>query len=242
MTGLIVPPGQGRKLITKAQEVTFKATKDHGSSLSVFEVVVPPGFDVGAHVHHDAQEFFYVLEGELELLAFEPERRTEDSWHRWTSPDGDRITSATEGAFMFVPPGTPHAFRNASDKPARMLFQCYPSPYHEFYFEEIAEIWQAGGTIDQEAVERMRRRYDVHQLTPLRYEPPTREPAVAPVPEPAVASVPEPAATAPVTGPGPGPGSGSGSAAAPATAPAVAPVVPPVSSPVSSPRAAGRGA
>lgn len=111
MTGLIVPPGQGRKLITKAQEVTFKATKDHGSSLSVFEVVVPPGFDVGAHVHHDAQEFFYVLEGELELLAFEPERRTEDSWHRWTSPDGDRITAATEGAFMFVPraPRTPSA-------------------------------------------------------------------------------------------------------------------------------------
>ncbi len=57
-----------------------------------------------------------------------------------------------------------------------MLFQCYPSPYHEFYFEEIAEIWQAGGTIDQEAVERMRRRYDVHQLTPLRYEPPPANP------------------------------------------------------------------
>jgi quercetin dioxygenase-like cupin family protein len=240
MTGLIVPPGQGRKLITKAQEVTFKATKDHGSSLSVFEVVVPPGFDVGAHVHHDAQEFFYVLEGELELLAFEPERRTEDSWHRWTSPDGDRITAATEGAFMFVPPGTPHAFRNASDTPARMLFQCYPSPYHEFYFEEIAEIWQAGGTIDQEAVERMRRRYDVHQLTPLRYEPPAREPAPEPAaaPEPAVAAAPGSVpAPAPAAGPGPG------SAPAPATAPAVAPVVPsPVSSPVSSPRAAGRGA
>lgn len=231
MTGLIVPPGQGRKLITKAQEVTFKATKDHGSSLSVFEVVVPPGFDVGAHVHHDAQEFFYVLEGELELLAFEPERRTEDSWHRWTSPDGDRITAATEGAFMFVPPGTPHAFRNASDRPARMLFQCYPSPYHEFYFEEIAEIWQAGGTIDQEAVERMRRRYDVHQLTPLRYEPPAREPA--PAPEPAVAP-----AAAPVSGSAPAPAP----APSPATAPAVAPVVPPASSPVSSPRAAGRGA
>lgn len=250
MTGLIVPPGQGRKLITKAQEVTFKATKDHGSSLSVFEVVVPPGFDVGAHVHHDAQEFFYVLEGELELLAFEPERRTEDSWHRWTSPDGDRITAATEGAFMFVPPGTPHAFRNASDTPARMLFQCYPSPYHEFYFEEIAEIWQAGGTIDQEAVERMRRRYDVHQLTPLRYEPPAREPAPAPAPaaapEPAVAAAPEPAAapgSVPATAPAAGPGPGPGSAPALATAPAVAPVVPsPVSSPVSSPRAAGRGA
>ncbi|MFF6992670.1 cupin domain-containing protein [Streptomyces sp. NPDC010273] len=182
MTGLIVPPGQGRKLITKAQEVTFKATGAQGSTLSIFEVVVPPGFDVGAHVHHDAQEFFYVLEGELELLAFEPERRTEDSWHQWTSPQGDQIAQATEGAFMFVPPGTPHAFRNASSAPARMLFQCYPSPYHEFYFEEIAEIWAAGGQVDQQAVERMRRRYDVHQLTPLRFDPPDPTPGPGPVP------------------------------------------------------------
>lgn len=172
MTGVIVPPGEGRKLITKAQEVTFKATGAQGSAISVFEVVVPPGFDVGAHVHKDSQEFFYVLEGELQILAFEPTLRTGESWHDWQSPDGDKAVRATEGAFMFVPPGTPHAFRNASDEPARMLFQCYPSPYHELYFEEIAEIWAAGGPVDPEAVERMRRRYDVRQITPLRYQPP----------------------------------------------------------------------
>ncbi|MFD3933068.1 cupin domain-containing protein [Streptomyces sp. NPDC058614] len=171
MTGLILPPGQGRKLITKAQEVTFKATQAHGSSISIFEVVVPPGFDVGAHVHGDSQEFFYVLEGELQLLAFEPARRTETDWHEWESPDGDRAVLATEGACMFVPPGTPHAFRNASTRPARMLFQCYPSPVHELYFEEIAEIWAAGGT-DPDAIDRMRRRYDVSQITPQRYDPP----------------------------------------------------------------------
>ncbi|WP_328349261.1 cupin domain-containing protein [Streptomyces sp. NBC_00457] len=172
MTGLILPPGQGRKLITKAQEVTFKATEAHGSSISIFEVVVPPGFDVGAHVHSDAQEFFYVLEGELQLLAFEPITRTQESWHEWESPEGDRVVRATEGASMFVPPGTPHAFRNASDQPARMLFQCFPSPIHELYFDEIAEIWSAGGPPDAEAIEEMRRRYDVSQITPLRFDPP----------------------------------------------------------------------
>jgi quercetin dioxygenase-like cupin family protein len=171
MTGLILPPGGGRKLVTKAQEVTFKATKADGSSISIFEVVVPPGFDVGAHVHGDSQEFFYVLDGELELLAFEPVQRTGDSWHEWESAEGDRVVRATEGASMFVPPGVPHAFRNASNKPARMLFQCYPSPIHELYFDEMAEIWAAGG-VDPEAVEQMRQRYDVSQLTPQRYEPP----------------------------------------------------------------------
>ncbi|GGX93598.1 cupin domain-containing protein [Streptomyces fructofermentans] len=172
MSGLVLPPGQGRRLVTKAQEVTFKATGEHGSAVSIFEVVVPPGFDVGAHVHGDSQEFFYILEGELQVLAFEPTRRTGQSWHDWQSPAGERAVRATEGACMFVPPGTPHAFRNASDAPARMLFQCFPSPYHERYFEEIAEIWAAGGEVDPQAVEEMRARYDVSQITPLRYEPP----------------------------------------------------------------------
>ncbi|MEU6126848.1 cupin domain-containing protein [Streptomyces sp. NPDC047123] len=172
MTGLILPPGGGRKLITKAQEVTFKATHAHGSSISIFEVVVPPGFDVGAHVHENSQEFFYVLEGELQLLAFEPAERTEQNWHQWQSADGQGAVTATEGACMFVPPGTPHAFRNAGTAPARMLFQSYPSPDHEHYFEEIAEIWSRGTAVDPAAVEEMRERYDVSQITPLRYQPP----------------------------------------------------------------------
>ncbi|MET9735969.1 cupin domain-containing protein [Streptomyces sp. NPDC006458] len=177
MTDLIVPAGAGRKLVTPAQEVTFKATKEMGSSVSIFEVVVPPGFDVGAHVHGEAEEFFYVLDGELDLMAFEPVERTKDNWHNWQSPKGDRVIRAGEGSAMFVPPGTPHAFRNATDKPVRMLFQCFPSPVHEDYFEEIAEIWSRGKAVDAAAVEEMRRRYDVEQLTPLRYEPPVHLPS-----------------------------------------------------------------
>ncbi|TQJ37160.1 cupin domain-containing protein [Streptomyces sp. NBC_00080] len=182
MTDLILPPGTGRKLITPAQEVTFKATEAQGSSISIFEVVVPPGFDVGAHVHSHSQEFFYVLEGELDLLAFEPARRSQDTWHDWESPGGDRVVRAGEGACMFVPPGTPHAFRNATDKPARMLFQSYPSPDHELYFEEIAEIWSRGTSVDPAAVEEMRKRYDVSQITPLRYTPPAAAPAPSTLP------------------------------------------------------------
>jgi len=172
MSGLIVPPGQGRKLVTKAQEITFKVTAAHGAVMSCFEVVVPPGFDVGAHSHHRSQEFFYVLAGELDLLAFEPVRRTEEGWQDWESPDGDRVVRAGAGSCMFVPPGCPHAFRNATDKPARMLFQSYPSPDHERYFEEISEIFSAGRSVDPDAVQRLRDRYDVSQITPLRYGPP----------------------------------------------------------------------
>lgn len=172
MSGLIVPSGQGRRLVTDKQDVTFKVTGADGAVMSTFEVVVPPGFDVGAHMHRRSQEFFYVLEGELDLLAFEPKERT-DRWHDWESTAGDRVIRAGEGSCMFVPPGTPHAFRNATDKPARMLFQSHPAPDHELYFEEIVDIWRTGRTVDADAVRKLRDRYDIEQLTPLRFEPPT---------------------------------------------------------------------
>ncbi|MFD0207400.1 MULTISPECIES: cupin domain-containing protein [Saccharothrix] len=172
MDGLIVPPGQGRRLTTKAQDVTFKVTGADGSAMSTFEVVVPPGFDVGAHVHERTGEFFYILDGELELLAFEPVERKGDRWQDWESPNGDRVVRAGAGSCMFVPTNTPHAFRNPTDKPTRMLFQSYPAPDHERYFEEICEIFAAGDDVDPEAVQRLRDRYDVKQITPLRFEPP----------------------------------------------------------------------
>ena len=89
----------------------------------------------------------------------------------WVSPGGDRVVRASAGSCMFVPPGCPHAFRNATDKPARMLFQSYPAPDHEHYFEELCEIFSNGQVPDSHAVQELRDRYDVDQLTPLRYGP-----------------------------------------------------------------------
>ncbi|MET9912441.1 cupin domain-containing protein [Streptomyces sp. NPDC006476] len=170
--GLIIPPGQGRKFVTRAQEVTFKITGAHARAGSVFEVVVPPGFDVGAHVHSRSEEMFYVLDGELEVLAFEPERRTPDDWRDWRAADGRRPVRAGAGSCMFVPPGCPHAFSNRTESPTRMLFQSAPPPDHERYFEELLEIFDSGGTVDADAVLRLREKYDIDQITPLRYGEP----------------------------------------------------------------------
>jgi mannose-6-phosphate isomerase-like protein (cupin superfamily) len=169
MKGLVVPPGAGRKLITKAQEVTFKVTEADGAFASCFEVVVPPGFDVGAHTHGRAKEFFYILEGELDVCAFEPVARTGEGWQDWESADGDRVVRAGAGSCMFVPIGCPHAFRNPTDAPTRMVFQSYPTPDHERYFEELVEIFSQGPTVDPRTVADLRDRYDISQITPLHY-------------------------------------------------------------------------
>jgi oxalate decarboxylase/phosphoglucose isomerase-like protein (cupin superfamily) len=168
LDGLVVAPGEGRTLVTGAQEVTFKVTGERSMVGSLFEVVVPPGFDVGAHVHANSEELFYVLEGELDLLAFEPKERTPNDWRGWESPSGMRPVRGTPGTVAHVPPGCPHAFANPTDKEARMLFQASPPPAHERYFEELLEILSCDGPPDMAAIAELRAAYDIHQLTPLR--------------------------------------------------------------------------
>jgi quercetin dioxygenase-like cupin family protein len=172
VNGIVVPPGGGRTLITPAQEITFKVTGADGSSASVFEVVVPPGFDVGAHLHQHSEELFCVLEGELEIFAFEPEHYTAADWTNWESATGDRPVRAAAGSVAFVPQGCPHAFANRTSAPARVLFTVVPSPHHEVYFEQLAEIFAAPGAPDPEAIERLRRDYDITQFAPLRHHRP----------------------------------------------------------------------
>ncbi|AEW97390.1 MULTISPECIES: cupin domain-containing protein [Streptomycetaceae] len=178
LNGLVLPPGAGRRFVTPAHEVTFKVTGEHSAVGSVFEVVVPPGFDVGAHAHAHSEEVFYILEGELDLLAFEPRERTPHGWRSWQGPDGSTVVRAGPGSVAHVPPGCPHAFANPTDEPARMLFQSAPPPAHERYFEELLEILDGGGPPDPAAIAELRERYDIHQITPLRTD--ARAPAGRP--------------------------------------------------------------
>jgi oxalate decarboxylase/phosphoglucose isomerase-like protein (cupin superfamily) len=160
--------GHGRVIAGGALRATLKVGKSDGALASTFEIVVPPGFDVGAHVHSAAEELFYVLEGELDLLAFEPETRSGGDWHEWMSDSGQRFLRGGAGSLMFVPPGCPHAFANSSDQPARMLFQAAP-PGHEDYLDELAALLRAAnGRPDPAEVAELRRRYDIEQLTALR--------------------------------------------------------------------------
>jgi len=170
--GLLVPPGHGRTLRTTAQQVTFKVTGEHSRVASSFEVVVPPGFDVGAHLHTRSEELFYVLEGELDVMAFEPRVRSGDDWRHWESLDGRQVVRASPGTVIVVPPGCPHAFANPTDSAARMFFQASPPPDHERYFEELLALLDTGVAPDQAAIEELRIRYDIEQLTPLRHDHP----------------------------------------------------------------------
>lgn len=172
--GIMLASGEGQKIAGGGLDVSVKVTMDEPAFASTFEVVLPPGFDVGAHVHSHGQEVFYVVEGAIDVLAFEPVDRTIPDWHQWETSSGRRYLHGEPGAFLFVPENTPHAFANTTDKPAKMFFQSSVPGGHENYFEELSQLLKRSeGRPDPKEVATLRRRFDIEQLTALRDGPPS---------------------------------------------------------------------
>ena len=109
--GLVLPPGAGQRL--RGAGMTLKVGSEQSGKWSAFEADVSPGFDVGAHRHAEAEEIFYILEGELDLLAFEPRIRTAGDWTAWESAGGAKVVRGGPGSLMFVRPAarTPSPIR-----------------------------------------------------------------------------------------------------------------------------------
>jgi mannose-6-phosphate isomerase-like protein (cupin superfamily) len=87
----------------------------------------------GPHFHRTIAESFYILAGSVEIH------------------DGNDWVSTQAGAFVHVPAGGWHGFRNASDAPASMLIHFAPGAPREGYFETLA-AWARDGRPDDEAL------------------------------------------------------------------------------------------
>ena len=77
---------------------TLKATGDRtGDALAMVEFTHPPGFATPRHVHHTADEAFYVLEGAMRGHC------------------GDEMWRATAGSFVWLPRDVPHDYAVEGD-------------------------------------------------------------------------------------------------------------------------------
>ena len=160
-------PREGRLITGGALHATLKVAGGPNALASTFEIEVPAGYDVGAHVHTRGEEIFYIVDGTVDLLAFEPVDRSVGDWHDWVSADGRRYLRGGPGSLMHIPAGVPHAFANTASEPATLFFQSSPSG-HERYFEELAELLRSsGGRPDPSVVAVIRERHDIIQLTSL---------------------------------------------------------------------------
>lgn len=88
-----------------------------GGAYVLSEARVLPGGGPPPHIHHREDESFFVLEGEVTFQL------------------GDKKVVAKPGAFIQGPRGIPHAFKNESAKPARMLIFVTPPGFEKFMAE-----------------------------------------------------------------------------------------------------------
>jgi mannose-6-phosphate isomerase-like protein (cupin superfamily) len=117
----IVPPGGGRSLDLgnfQAEVLATSAQTDGEFSLLQTQSE-PPQFGPPLHLHRDAAEAFYVLEGEY-LMFIEDEQ-----------------THCPPGTFVYVPRATPHTFKVVSSGPGKKLNLFSPAAMTQF-FEELA--------------------------------------------------------------------------------------------------------
>jgi quercetin dioxygenase-like cupin family protein len=88
--------------------------RDTAGRYTLIDMYIPPGGGPPPH-RHDFEEMFTILDGEIELTF------------------RGAATVARAGETVNIPANAPHVFRNASDRPARLLCLCSPSGQEEFF-------------------------------------------------------------------------------------------------------------
>ncbi len=133
--------------------MTFKATgNETGGAFALVEQVGEPGTGAPPHIHHDEDEFFYVLEGEA-VFTF-----------------GDQTIKGRPGSFIFLPRDIMHTFQNVGTTPCRMLLGVTPAGFENF-FAEMGEPAPAmttppPGPPDMEKLMRLAKKYNNEILLP----------------------------------------------------------------------------
>ncbi|MDB5298127.1 MAG: cupin protein [Phycisphaerales bacterium] len=92
------------------------AGADTAGRYCLIDMHVPPGGGPPPH-RHDFEETFSVLDGEIDV-----------TFRGATTP-------VRAGETVHVPANAPHAFRNAADRPARLLCTCAPAGQEAFFLE-----------------------------------------------------------------------------------------------------------
>ena len=128
MSAIALLPGEGKSVTLGPNGigVVFKLySEDTGGQFALVEHPLPPGTLAQPHLHHNEDEFSYVLEGEV---AFQL---------------GEKVLYGTPGSLIAKPRGIWHAFWNQSASSARILEIISPGGFERF-FEEVAELFSDG--------------------------------------------------------------------------------------------------
>ena len=145
----VLQPGEGRLLDLGNFEAVVLA--DAPATSGAFTVLQtqgePSGFGPPLHVHRDAAEAFYVLEGTYRMHV------------------EDQQYLCAPGSFVYVPPNVVHTFVVVSEEPGKKLNLFSPAAMVGF-FEELAEA-EANGNATPERLTEISERNHMEVVGPV---------------------------------------------------------------------------
>ena len=143
----VLRSGEGRSIDLGVFSMTVKANSDETNGIfSLLEAEEPPHFGPPLHIHHDAAEAFYVLEGEYLMFL------------------DDREEVCPAGSFIFIPAGMRHGFRVGA-APSRKLVFYFPAAMIG-YFDDLSDaIGRA--EVDESLLADIARRHSMEVVGPV---------------------------------------------------------------------------
>lgn len=139
--------------------MNIKATgEDTGGAFALVDQLADPWVESPYHVHHNEDELFYVLEGEIDCISGE---------------NGEDHRRAGPGETVFLPRDIPHGFRVQGDEPCRMLILVAPAGVEGLWLEagepapELTTPPQPDEPPDLEALAPLFEQYGLEALGPI---------------------------------------------------------------------------
>jgi quercetin dioxygenase-like cupin family protein len=146
-TPLILRPGEGRAIDLGNFAMSLKATAEHtAGAFTLLEAAEPPDFGPPMHIHHNAAEAFYVLDGEYRIFVEE------------------REFACAAGSFIYIPAGIRHGFR-VGGAPSRKL-NLYTPAAMVGYFDELSAAIKSGAA-DPERLDAIALDYGMEVVGPV---------------------------------------------------------------------------
>jgi mannose-6-phosphate isomerase-like protein (cupin superfamily) len=143
----ILLPGEGRAIELGNFAMSVKTSGEQtDGAFTLLEAAEPPDFGPPMHIHHNAAEAFYVLDGAYRIFL------------------DDRETLCPAGSFVYIPAGVNHGFR-VGDGPSRKL-NLYAPAAMIGYFEALSAAI-ARGDADPERLDAIALEYGMEVVGPV---------------------------------------------------------------------------
>jgi mannose-6-phosphate isomerase-like protein (cupin superfamily) len=146
-TAFVLKPDEGRSIDLGGFQMVAKASGDETNrAFSLLEAQEPAGFGPPLHIHRDAAEAFYVIDGEYVIFL-----------------DGEE-SNCPAGSFIYIPAGIPHGFRVGRVASRKLNF--YSPAAMIGYFDDLAESVGVSD-VEPDELTRIALRYSMEVIGPV---------------------------------------------------------------------------